>query len=312
MKRIGVFCLCLAMILCGCGQAAQPADGAEAVTFTDDLGRTVTVENPQNVAALLGSFAQVWMLAGGRICAAPEDAWTDLALELSPDCVNLGHVKNLSMELLLSAQPELVLASVHSSQHLQWQTALEDMGIAVAYFSVEDFDDYLRMLQICTQITGCSDLYDTHGLQVQARIQAVLEQSKVRLEGQAAPTVLCLTASATSVRAQNSQGNVLCGMLLSLGCENIADSDRMLLENLSLEYILLADPDYIFFVQRGDDTAGMEAYVGQFLTDHPAWQQLSAVKNGRVYFMDKYLFNLKPNQRWGEAYEILEEILTNG
>jgi hypothetical protein len=27
--------------------------------------------------------------------------------------------------------------------------------------------------------------------------------------------------------------------------------------------------------------------------------------------MDKNLFNLKPNHRWGEAYAILEEILSN-
>ena len=27
--------------------------------------------------------------------------------------------------------------------------------------------------------------------------------------------------------------------------------------------------------------------------------------------MDKTLYNLKPNDRWGEAYEILEEILQN-
>ena len=54
-----VLILCL---LCGCAAQTQPAvtDSPEAVTFTDDLGRTVTVSNPQRVAALLGSFAEVW------------------------------------------------------------------------------------------------------------------------------------------------------------------------------------------------------------------------------------------------------------
>ena len=50
----------------------------------------------------------------------------------------------------------------------------------------------------------------------------------------------------------------------------------------------------------------------QFLTDNPAWSKLTAVQNGRVYFMEKTLFNLKPNHRWGEAYQMLEEILENG
>ena len=82
-----------------------------------------------------------------------------------------------------------------------------------------------------------------------------------------------------------------------------------MLENLSLERILEADPEYIFLVQRGDDEAGMRAYVKTLMEENPAWQQLTAVKEGRLYFMDKNLYNLKPNHRWGEAYERLEEIL---
>ena len=56
----------------------------------------------------------------------------------------------------------------------------------------------------------------------------------------------------------------------------------------------------------------MKAYVETMMAENPAWQQLTAVKEGRLYFMDKNLYNLKPNHRWGEAYEKLEEILENG
>ena len=45
------------------------------VTFTDALGREVTIpKEPERVAALIGSFADVWMLAGGSVCATAEDA----------------------------------------------------------------------------------------------------------------------------------------------------------------------------------------------------------------------------------------------
>ena len=48
-------------------ESAAPAGAdAQAVTFNDTLGRTVTVESPKRVAALIGSFADVWCLAGGR------------------------------------------------------------------------------------------------------------------------------------------------------------------------------------------------------------------------------------------------------
>lgn len=302
--------LLIACLLCGCAASSQPAvDSTETITFADDLGRTVTVSSPERVACLLGSFAQVWQLAGGEVIATADDAWDDLKLELPEDCVNLGNTKELSLELLLSAQPDLILASANTRQNLEWMETLEAAGISTAYFDVSDFDDYLSVLKLCTDITGRSDLYETHGLAVQQQIQAVLEKAENR---GTAPKVLCMRASASMVTVKNSEDNVLGEMLKSLGCVNIADSDSSLLENLSLEKILEEDPDYIFIVQRGDDAEGMKAYVQAMMQENPAWQELTAVKEGRLYFMDKNLYNLKPNHRWGEAYNQLEEILENG
>lgn len=302
MKRILLIALCLCL-LWGCGAPASENLTQDGITFTDDLGRTVTVSQPRRVAVLLGSFAQVWQLAGGQVAAAPDDAWEDLALEL-PDAVNLGSTKTLSLELLMSARPDFILASTNTNQNLQWKETLEAMDIPVAYFDIDDFDDYLRLLDICTDITGRKDLYGQYGTDVQARIEAVLVRKPE--EG---PKILCMVASASTLRAKGSQGNVLGAMLKTMGCENIADSDNGILEDLSIEHILAQDPDHIFIVQRGDDAEGMRAFVERYFAEHPAWAQLTAVKEGRVHFMEKNLFNLKPNHRWAEAYEILEEIL---
>ena len=100
-------------------------------------------------------------------------------------------------------------------------------------------------------------------------------------------------------------------MLAALGCVNIADSEESLLENLSIEQIILQDPDYIFFIQQGDNEEGTKANIESFIAENPAWSELTAVKEGRVYLLDKALYALKPNDRWGEAYEKLEEILSN-
>ena len=42
---------------------------------------------------------------------------------------------------------------------------------------------------------------------------------------------------------------------------------------------------------------------------NPAWQSLTAVREGRYHVMDHKLYNLKPNGRWAEAYETLADIL---
>lgn len=285
---------------------------ADMYSFMDDLGRTVTVKEPQKVATLLGSYADMWFLAGGTVAASADDAWNDFELPMPEDAVNLGQTKALSLEKLLALEPDFVLASTNTSLHMEWMETLEKAEIPTAYFDVSDFDDYLRVLKICTDITGREDLYEKNGLSVQKKIKEVIEGSKVRISANGTPKVLFLRASAASIRAKNSQDNVLGEMLKALGCRNIADDEESLLETISLEYILQEDPEFIFFVQVGDDKDAIDHHIESFMNDNPIWKELTAVKEGRVYHMDKMLYNLKPNDRWGEAYEKLEKILTDG
>ena len=190
---------------------------------------------------------------------------------------------------------------------------LESAGIPVAYFDVADFEDYLRVLKICTEITGQEELYRQNGTAIRQQIEDVISAAERRVAAAGtAPKVLSLRASSTYIRAKNSQGNVLGEMLAALGCVNIADNDSSLLENLSIEHILLQDPDYIFFVQQGDDAEGIRRHIDAFFAEQPALSQLTAVKEGRVFLMEKALYSLKPNARWGEAYEKLEVILGGG
>ena len=76
-----------------------------------------------------------------------------------------------------------------------------------------------------------------------------------------------------------------------------------------MESILLQNPDKILIVQSGDDAEGMKKNVEKMFAENPLWNELDAVKNKQVYFLDKHLYNLKPNARWAEAYETLAEIL---
>lgn len=108
---------------------------------------------------------------------------------------------------------------------------------------------------------------------------------------------------------KGSEGSVLGEMLSDLDRENIADRENSLLENLSMETILEEDPEYIFVVMQSADPAEAEETLEATLLNHPAWQTLTAVREGRYYVMDQTLYNLKPNEKWGQAYEELADIL---
>ena len=312
-KLIAILMLLIMIFVPGCGQKADEKEKVqekeEAVTFTDDLGREVTVKNPKRVAALIGSFAEIWQLAGGDVCATADDAWEDMGLTLEEGTINLGKTKSISVEKLFEADPDFIIASANTRVNVELMDTLESTGVPTAYFEVSGFDDYLRVLKLFTKITGREDLYQTNGLEVQTQIEDVIAKSKERLLDKEGPSVLFLRVSATAIYAKNSYDSVLGEMLKALGCRNIADEEDSLLENVSLEYILQMDPDYIFTVQLGGNPEGVKEHLDNLFAEDSAWATLTAVKEGRWYHMDKRLYNLKPNARWGEAYEGLEEIL---
>ena len=314
MKRIFAFILITAMMtFCGCSaqnKQEPQQSGGDAVTFTDALGREVTVEkNPGRTAALIGSFADVWQLSGGTLCAAAEDAWDDFGLDL-PDAVNLGGAHSPSFEALLSADPDFVIASASTSANVDMKEQLEKAGITVAYFDVDCFEDYLAMLDICTDITGRKDLYEKNGLAVKSEIERIKADFAAANVPEKEKAVLILRASAGFVKAKGSEGTVLGEMLSDLGCVNIADSDKSILEDLSVESVIRREPYHIFVVTMGDDTEKALDNLSRMMEENPAWGTLEAVKENRLHIMDRKLFNIKPNANWAVAYEKLSEILS--
>ena len=307
MKRLLLLLLSAALLLSACAAPAAPASelSAGSVTFTDDLGREVSLDPPERVAALIGSFADIWCLAGGKdtLAAAAGDAWTSFDLGLDESVRDLGAIKEPDLEVLFDTQPDLVLASCNTQADLELRETLEKVGIPVAYFDVQHFEDYLRMLEICTQLTGQPQRYETYGTVVSEEISAAMFH-----QDGSAPTVLCIRATGSGCKVKGSENNLLGEMLRDLGCVNIADGSG-LLEDLSMEAIIAADPDYIFAVLQGADAARARASLDATLLQNPAWSSLRAVQEGRFYTLDHALYNLKPNARWGEAYERLADIL---
>lgn len=321
-KRIALF-LCSALIgniLVGCGQAQHTTDKTEQVqntednvtversevVFVDDFGREVVVNNPQRVITLTSSFSDIWYVAGGidTLVATTNATWTYFDLPLREDIVNLGASKQLNLEQIISCEPDLILASCGTDRNVELETAFEEMGMNVAYFSVNDFEDYLRVLKICTDITGCEENYKLYGMDVQVEVEDALK----RVDG-SKPSVLYIRATGSSCKVKNSEDSVLGEMLANMDCVNIADKEGSLLEQLSMEVILESDPEYIFVVLQSANPADAEEILESTLLSNPAWATLSAVKEGRYYIMDQNLYNLKPNARWGEAYEQLADIL---
>lgn len=306
-----VVCLLVCLSLSGCsGQPdANSDDQSDTYTFTDALDQEITVQHPQRVVALMGSFAEIWMLAGGAdtLVGVTSDAFEDRDLGLSEDMAVVGTFQNPNIEEILALEPDLVLLSAETKgtdSHVALKDALSSAGITAAYFSVTHFEDYLAMLKTCTQITGDADAYQTNGEAVAQQIAQVIADNKLETE----PSILLMITYSGGIRPQSSS-SMTGKMLADLGCHNIVDDTPSLLKDFSVENIIEADPDYIFVIPMGNDDAAAVKNLQENVESNPAWSSLTAVQNQRYILLPKDQFLYKPNVRWADSYSYLADLL---
>lgn len=295
------------LVLTGCAANTMQPPAGETYTFTDSTGAEVTVpKDPETVAVLFSSLADVWVTAGGTVDITVGESVERGFADESAILVDDGAGKKINLELLVASKPDLVIYSSEIAGQAECAEMLRDAGIPAAGFQVDTLADYLLLLDICTDLTGRKDLAKTHGTEMAERCEALVKEVRDREEQ---PAILFVRAgsSAKYTKAKTAENNFVCQMLDTLGTTNIADSAPILLDGLSTEEIVMADPDFILYTTMGDEESG-RAYMESLLAD-PVWSTLTAVEEGRVHQLPKDLFQFKPNARWDEAYQYLIDLL---
>ena len=276
--------------------------GAEGALM-DDRGTAIPTAAPRRVVSLYGSYAEAWAQAGGTLVGATEDAVSERGMDLGEAQI-IGTTKAPNLELILALDPDLVLLSLDIAAQVSAAEALEAAGVPCAAFRVDTWQDYARMMDVFTALTGRRDLYEA----IVPPMEAAIGETVASARAQNAPTVLLLRAYSTGVKAK-ADDNLAGAMLEDLGCVNIAARQPSLLEELTLEAIVVEDPDCIFISVMGGDEEAALGVVEETLGQNPAWQGLTAVQEGRVYVLPRDLFHYKPNARWAESYAYLYELL---
>lgn len=328
MKRILPLFLALALLLTGCAavsttestsqtvsQVDSPSSAPESassqlesvgeVSITDSNGSQITLDtSAPRVVAAYGSFAEAWLLAGGELVGVTQDALEQRDLGLPEDIAVVGTVKEPNAEEIIALEPDLVLLASDITAQADIRDVLENAGLACAFFQVDTFADYAFMMEQLCAVTGREDLYEENVTQVGQQIEEA--QANAALSS-TRPNVLLIRAFSTGIKAKTD--DELAGAILKdLGAHNIADDHPSMLEDLSLEEVIAADPDYIFVTTMGDEQKALD-YLNGLIQQNPAWSELSAVKEDRYVVLPKDLFHYKPNNRWGESYQYLGEIL---
>ena len=305
---IAVVFVVLLIFVSGAVETNKSENSGEYFTFTDSEGTIVKLSHkPQKTAVLFSSLAECWIEAGGEVYVTVGESVDRGLVKEGTELVDNGAGKIIDTEKLISMEPDFVICSADVASHRDVASALKKAKIPVALLRMDTFEDYLTILKTLTKITGETETYEQYGANTESEIQQIISDGK-REDN---PKILFVRSgsSYSSAKAKKADDNFAAKILEDLGCINIANMAEILLDNLSTEVILKENPEYIFISVMGDYD-NSKAYMEEFLSKKE-YASLDALKNGRVYFLPKDLFQYKPCSRWDESYRYISSILNN-
>ncbi len=305
---ISVIFVLLIIFISGSIEDNMPAGSGEYFTFTDSEGTIVELsQKPQKTAVLFSSLTECWIEAGGEVYITVGESVERGLVKEGTELVDKGAGKTIDTERLIALEPDFVICSADIASHRDVAAALKKAKIPVALMRMDTLEDYLSILNALTKITGKTENYGQYGESTRDEIEQIINGGK-REDN---PKILFVRSgsSYSSAKAKKAEDNFAAKILEDLGCDNIADRAQTLLDNLSAEVILRENPEYIFISIMGDYD-NSKAYIEDLLSSKE-YASLDAVKNGRVYFLPKELFQYKPCSRWAESYRYISSILNN-
>lgn len=248
-------------------------------------------ESPKNVVALSKSCAQMWILSGGKIAGTTDDA---LELEEAKNAESVGTLTTASLEAIIALNPQLVLLTLDIPVHKTLNANLKSLDYKTYVVDVKNFSDYEKVMKDFTDLTGRRDLYKKNVEDVKEEIQKIISSAKTNFEK---TYYFIRVSSAKNKILKDHFGNEI---FENLGLKSIVQ-DFNLLDEYSVEQLLVQNPDYIFVVTQGNEKKAMESFKTSY-ESNPVWKELKAVKENHVVILPKNLFNYKPNDKWAEAY----------
>lgn len=282
MKKIFIVLLGISLILFGCSN--------------EETTKTETIET----AVVFGSsLTDIINKSNINVVGTTTDSFDNGIIEEVED---IGGLVNPNMELIVELDPDVVVISGRHPKYESIKDLLDSANIKVMMMEYNSFDEYKETIDEIATVTNDSDYYDEMVSEVEEEVNEYIEKAS-KFDSAKALVVRSSTTSFSVVDNTYFSNEIIENMNII----NIANINDKISADLSVEYILEEDPEYIFIIQMGDETS-LQGY-NEYLLANQSWSNLSAVKSDNVYYLPKELFHLKPNEKWSEAYEYIYEIL---
>lgn len=235
---------------------------AQAVTVTDDLGKSVGFDRPpQRIVSLMPSLTEIVCAldACRRLVAVDDYSNHPAQVRALP---HVGGMEDARVETIFGLKPDLVLAPT-SSRALE---RLQSLGLKVLAVEPRTFADVRRVLKLLGPVLAARD-----GEQVWRETEEGIARAARELPPALRGTRVYFEVSTAPYAA--SESSFVGELLTRIGVRNIVPGALGPFPQLNPEFIVRADPDLIMLAE--DEPAAR-------IETRPGWHRLRAVREGRV------------------------------
>lgn len=286
-------------LLQGCGQVTTGKGGSGfPLTITDDLGRQVTINRePQRIVSIVPAATEILFALGlgDKVVGVTEYCDYPAEARLKP---KMGGFSTPSAELIVSAQPDLVLATVI---HEDFIRQLDEAGLTVVAFESSNLMEVLEKIRMIGKVTGAVEEAESLVASMQRRIDKITAKVSGVPDDQK-PTVFFEIWP--DPLATGGAKSFLNSLIVAAGGKNIAGDIERDWVTYSPEMVLAKNPEVIIFSHHGDSMQTVEDIKAR-----KGWEQVAAIKNNRVGYIEDENLVIRAGPRVVEGLELVAKII---
>ena len=244
-----------------------------AIEVVDDAGRKIFLEHPaKNIISLAPHITELIFSAGAGDKISAIDDYSDYPEE-TKSITRIGDANHLDIEVILSLQPDLIVAWGNGQSHNQFIQQLIHLKQTVYISSPVDLDDIPRTIENLGKLAGTYPVAKQRSQEFRNTLKSIIDEYSKR-----SLVTVFYEIWHQPLFTINGQ-HVISKVIRICGGENIFTDLLILSPEVSIESVIAADPDVII---AGGDGKRRPRWLDNWLQ----WPTLMAVRNNHLDYIE--------------------------
>ena len=266
--------------------AKKENNKAQTVSITDANGEKVELsKNPQKVVVFDYGVADILKNLGVEIAGLPKDGRLPEILSVYKDdkYANVGSLKETNFEAVEALKPDLIIIGGRQAEDID-----SFKEIAPTVYLATDGQDYMNSFsQVVTDLGNLFDKQDDAKKALNEIETKVADLKKTVEEKNLSASVVMANEGGISLFSQASRYGIIYSDLGFKQVDNNIDESTHG-QQITFEYFLKHNSDYVFVVDRGAVTGKGESAKALF--DNEVMNKTEVAKNGNVVYLDSVVW----------------------